>query len=109
MHYDFTTIYDRHGKVAMEVKCTQDGVLLTPETPVNGKWFTIYEQEQELKISIESNAEWTVYKENELDDTWYDFEVQRSYGNNHTGNQSRRRRYTADQDREVQAGQSQTS
>jgi len=41
---------------------------------VNGKWFTIYEQEQELKISIESNAEWTVYKENELDDTWYDFE-----------------------------------
>ena len=74
MRTGVVTIYDRHGKVAMEVKCTQDGVLLTPETPVNGKWFTIYEQEQELKISIESNAEWTVYKENELDDTWYDFE-----------------------------------
>lgn len=74
MRTGVVTIYDRHGKVAMEVKCTQDGVLLTPETPVNGKWFAIYEQEQELKISIESNAEWTVYKENELDDTWYDFE-----------------------------------
>ena len=41
MRTGVVTIYDRHGKVAMEVKCTQDGVLLTPETPVNGKWFTI--------------------------------------------------------------------
>ena len=41
MRTGVVTIYDRHGKVAMEVKCTQDGVLLTPETPVNGKWFAI--------------------------------------------------------------------
>lgn len=32
MRTGVVTIYDRHGKVAMEVKCTQDGVLLTPET-----------------------------------------------------------------------------
>lgn len=74
MRTGVVTIYDHHGKVAMEVKCTQDGVLLTPETPENGKWFAIYEQEQVLEIEVESNAEWTVYKENELDDTWYDFE-----------------------------------
>lgn len=75
------TIYDRHGKVAAEVKCTQDGVLLTPETPENGKWFAIYEQAQQLEIAVESNAEWTVYKENELDDTWYDFEKTSFSGN----------------------------
>lgn len=74
MRSGIVTIYDRHGKVAQEVKCTQDGVLLTPETPENGKWFKMYEQAQTLTIHVESNTEWTVYKENETDDDWYDFE-----------------------------------
>ena len=68
------TIYDRHGKIAQEVQCTQDGVLLTPATPENGKWFAIYEQAQQLTIPVEANAEWTVSKENEVDDDWYTFE-----------------------------------
>lgn len=68
------TIYDRRGEIAQEVQCKQDGVLLTPTTPENGKWFAIYEQAQKLTIHVESNAEWTVYKENETDDNWYDFE-----------------------------------
>ncbi|MFA7140528.1 MAG: BACON domain-containing protein [Proteiniphilum sp.] len=68
------TIYDRHGKVALEVPCTQEGVLLTPATPENGKWFAIYEQAQQLVIPVETNVEWSVSKENESDDDWYDFE-----------------------------------
>lgn len=68
------TIYDRHGKIAREVECTQAGVLLTPQTPENGKWFAIYEQAQQLIIPVESNAEWSVSKENEADDDWYTFE-----------------------------------
>lgn len=67
------TVYDRHGKVAQVVECTQNGVLLSPEVPENGKWFAIYEQAQQLIIPVESNAEWTVSKEN-ADDDWYDFE-----------------------------------
>lgn len=76
------TIYDRHGKVAQEVQCTQDGVLLTPETPENGKWFAMYEQAQKLTIHVESNAEWEVSKENEADDTWYHFEETSFSGTN---------------------------
>ena len=68
------TIYDRHGKVAQEVACTQKGVLLTPATPENGKWFVLYEQAQQLEIPVESNAEWTVEKENADDADWYTFE-----------------------------------
>ncbi|WP_420187645.1 BACON domain-containing protein [Bacteroides pyogenes] len=68
------TIYDRHGKVAREVACTQDGVLLTPATPENGKWFAVYEKAQQLVIPVESNAEWSASKENEADDDWYEFE-----------------------------------
>lgn len=68
------TIYDRHGKIAQKVQCTQAGVLLAPDTPENGKWLAIYEQAQQLTIHVESNAEWEVYKENEADDTWYHFE-----------------------------------
>lgn len=74
MRTGIVTIYDRHGKVTKEVECTQDGVLLTPATPENGKWFAIYEQEQDLIVPVQSNAEWIVYKDNEVDDDWYDFE-----------------------------------
>ncbi|MDD2243280.1 MAG: BACON domain-containing carbohydrate-binding protein [Dysgonamonadaceae bacterium] len=68
------TIYDRNRKPVLEVECTQDGVLLLPATPENGKWFAIYEQEQQLVIPVETNVEWSVSKENEEDDDWYDFE-----------------------------------
>ena len=68
------TIYDRHKEPVLNVQCTQDGVLLLPATPENEKWFAIYEQEQQLVIPVETNVEWTVSKENEIDDDWYNFE-----------------------------------
>lgn len=68
------TIYDRHGKIAQEIKCTQSGVLLSPAIPENEKWFAIYEAAQQLVIPVEANAKWTVAKENELDDDWFTFE-----------------------------------
>ena len=68
------TIYDRHGEVNQEVKYVQDGVMLDPQIPENGKWFVTYEQEQQLTIPVESNGEWTVSKENEADSDWFTFE-----------------------------------
>lgn len=68
------TIYDRHGVAALELKITQEGVLLMPAVPENMKWFAINEQAQQLVIPVETNVEWTVAKENEVDDDWYDFE-----------------------------------
>ena len=74
MRSGIITIYDRHGKIAQEVKYTQDGVLLLPKEPENEKWFAIYEEEQQLIIPVEANAKWTVEKENEIDDDWFTFE-----------------------------------
>lgn len=68
------TIYDRHGKVAQEVPCKQEGVILEPETPSNGKFYTISKEAQQFKIHIESNTEWKVAKQNEEEDDWYTFE-----------------------------------
>lgn len=68
------TIYDRYGKIAQEVECTQSGVLLSPAIPENEKWFAIYEAAQQLVIPVDANAKWTVSKENEIDDDWFTFE-----------------------------------
>lgn len=68
------TIYDRHGKPALNVELTQSGVLLLPAIPENEKWFVLYEAEQQLVIPVETNVEWTVLKDNEVDDTWFQFE-----------------------------------
>ena len=68
------TIYDRHGKPALNIEVTQNGVLLLPAVPENGKWFVLDEQEQQLVIPVETNVEWSVSKDNELDDTWFQFE-----------------------------------
>ena len=68
------TIYDRHGKIAQEVSCRQEGVILEPETPANGKFYTILDEAQQFKIHIESNTEWEVSKQNEKEDDWYTFE-----------------------------------
>lgn len=68
------TVYDRHGKVAQEVKCKQEGVILEPETPANGMFYTILDEAQQFKIHIESNTEWEVAKQNEKEDDWYTFE-----------------------------------
>ena len=64
------TIYDRHGVARQIVDCVQDGVMLTPATPENSKWFVTYEQAQTLKIPVEANSEWIALKENEEDD-WF--------------------------------------
>lgn len=64
------TIYDRHGVACQVVNCIQDGVMLMPAIPENGKWFVTYEQAQTLEIPVEANSEWTASKENE-DDDWF--------------------------------------
>lgn len=68
------TVFDRHGAIAQVVECTQNGVLLTPVVPENGKWFAIYEEAQQLIIPVEANSEWEVYKQDEAEDDWYTFE-----------------------------------
>lgn len=67
------TIYDRHGNIAQEVLCKQEGVVLEPEAPANGKFYTISDEAQQFKIHIESNTEWEVAKQNEKEDDWYTF------------------------------------
>jgi len=68
------TIYDRHDVPAQLLTITQNGVVLTPLSPDNGNYFVLYEQAQDLRIPVESNAVWTVAKENPEDDWWYDIE-----------------------------------
>lgn len=68
------TLYDRHAKPVQVVECVQGGKQLDAQIPENGSWFRLYEEAQQLRIHVESNAEWTVRKENEADETWYDFE-----------------------------------
>ncbi len=64
------TIFDRHGAARQIVDCVQDGVMLLPTIPENGKWFVTYEQAQTLEVAVEANAEWIASKDNE-DDDWY--------------------------------------
>ena len=68
------TIYDRHSQPVQIVECVQDGVMLNPQVPENGLWYQLYEQAQKLVIPVESNAAWTIKKENEADEDWYTFE-----------------------------------
>lgn len=63
-------ILDRHGIVRQMVNCVQDGVMLSPAVPENGKWFAIYEKAQTLEVQVEANAEWIASKVNEEDD-WF--------------------------------------
>ena len=76
------TIYDHHGKVAQTVECVQKGVVLSPQIPENGKWFKLESpMAQTLEIPVESNAEWTVSKDNAAESTWFDFEETEFNGN----------------------------
>lgn len=74
--YGTIAIYDRNGEQVQTVAVTQDGVQLEPEQPVNedGNWWRLYDEAQQLVIHVESNSEWSVSKENELNDSWFDFE-----------------------------------
>lgn len=64
------TVYDRHGVARQTVTCTQDGVILTPSTPENGKWFALQPNAQKLEIPVDADVDWTVAKDNE-EDEWY--------------------------------------
>ncbi len=68
------TIFDRHGVACETVTYVQDGVMLNPMLPENGKWFELYEAQQQLSIPVESNGEWTVAKIDEEDSAWFTFE-----------------------------------
>lgn len=64
------TIYDRHGVARQMVVCTQDGVVLTPAIPQNGKWFALQPNAQQLEIAVDADIDWTVSKDN-VDDEWF--------------------------------------
>lgn len=75
MRYGEVTLYDRRDVPMHKVTVTQDGVLLSPASPENGKWFVLYEEAQQLRIPVEANASWTVAKEKPDDETWYEIET----------------------------------
>lgn len=82
MRYGEVTLYDRKSEPAHRVVVTQDGVLLSPLSPENGRWFVLYEEAQQLRIPVEANSRWNVVKENPEDDVWYDFEGATSFDGN---------------------------
>lgn len=63
------TVYDRHGEKAARLVCRQDGVTLNPASLL---YKEAYDTET-LRIPVESNADWTVTKENP-DDEWFAFD-----------------------------------
>lgn len=69
-------IYDRHGKEAATVICTQKGVVLTPEKLAIRALYN----ETTATLHVESNGEWTVEKAN-AEDEWYSF-AKTSYSGN---------------------------
>lgn len=73
------TLYDRNGIAVQTVQVTQEGVLLSPLMPENGKWYALNPQEGQLRIPVESNSQWTVVKESPEEETWYDFASGTSY------------------------------
>ncbi|MGL5261552.1 MAG: BACON domain-containing protein, partial [Bacteroides sp.] len=68
------TIYDRYETPYLIATYTQDGVMLNPAAPENGKWYALYSEAQSIVIPVESNGDWIVSKENEEDDDWFSFE-----------------------------------
>ena len=71
VRYGKVTLYDRNGNAAQSISITQDGVLLTPMVPDNGRFFVLDETAQELRIPVESNTSWKVSKKNQEEETWY--------------------------------------
>lgn len=67
--YGKITIYDRHGGIAAEVACTQDGAQLDPETMALRADHT----QQQIVLPVVANTEWTVTKDDD-DMSWYSFE-----------------------------------
>lgn len=72
-------IFDRNGQVAQVVTVTQNGVILSPALPDEGNFYKLQSQQQELRIPVESNSEWTVSKDAPEEETWYDFENGTAY------------------------------
>lgn len=66
-------LYDRNGVLTHTVVVTQEGVLLSPSVPENGRWHKLYSESQQLRIPVESNSSWTVSKKSPAEDTWYEF------------------------------------
>lgn len=70
------TVYDRHQVKVATMTCTQDGLTLNPADLL---YKVMYDVET-LAIPVESNADWTVSKENE-DDEWFGFAQTEFNGN----------------------------
>ena len=68
------TLYDRYGVAQHVVECVQDGVVLSPQVPENGKWFALEANAQLFTIPVEADVEWDAVKENEEDDDWFEID-----------------------------------
>lgn len=78
-------LYDRNHSedTKVEIICTQAGIILIPSIPERGYYKITEYQESNLEIPVESNGEWSVYKENDADN-WYEFEGSSSFTGNGT-------------------------
>lgn len=72
-------LYDRNGKPAQVLTIIQKGVILSAASPENGKFFTLFSEQQEVKIPVEANSEWTASKGSPEEETWYDISSGTSY------------------------------
>lgn len=76
------TLYDRNGEITQKIECLQKGVILNVQAPEEGTFFKIDSKAYDFTINVESNAEWTVVKQNETEATWFDFVGETEFTNN---------------------------
>lgn len=79
------TLYDRHQSedTKVEIICTQAGLTLVPTIPERGYYKVTDHLASQVEIPVESNGEWSVYKEKDSDE-WYEFEGTTSFNGNGT-------------------------
>lgn len=83
------TLFDRNKdeQTKVEVLINQEGIILNPIIPVEQQKFGYFRITEtgasELSISVESNGEWYVAKENDSDD-WYSIDGNSEFENNAT-------------------------
>lgn len=64
------TVYDRHTKPMLKIICNQDGLILQPISPDNGKWFALQAEKQRFTIPVTSDMLWTAEKSDKTQE-WF--------------------------------------
>lgn len=75
------SIYDRYDRLAWIAKCTEEGVVLLPAEPADRSWHLLWDKAQTLEVEVESNAKWTVEKNDPKND-WYTITSAKSFDGN---------------------------